>query len=167
MIRQLGVRRRTQVYHLIAALALLWGLVGLHTAMAADSPYHEQVEGLSVYLGILPAALVERRHPAVHPEGEMHGGPARGRHAHHVMVAVFDEETGRRVEDLEVEARVTPIGRAPITRQLEPMTMFDTITYGNYFNLSVSGPHQIRISLSRPGADQPSIVEFAYDHRAQ
>jgi hypothetical protein len=160
-----GVPKRVKLfYRLMLAVVVLLGL-GVTSAMAADSPYHGQVDGLSVYLGVLPAALVERRHPAAHPEGAMHGGPPRGQHVYHVMVAVFDDETGERVEDLEVEARVTPLGRAAIARRLEPMSMADTITYGNYFNLATSGPHQIRVSLSRREATRPSTVEFSYDHR--
>jgi hypothetical protein len=163
-----GVPERLKYfYRLMLAVVMLWGLGGVPSAMAADSPYHRQVDGLSVYLGVLPAALVERRHPAAHPEGAMHGGPPRGQHAYHVMVSVFDDETGERVEDLEVEARVTPLGRAAIARRLEPMSMADTITYGNYFNLATSGPHRIRVSLSRHGVADRSTVEFTYDHRLQ
>jgi hypothetical protein len=160
-------RKLKHFYCLALTVTVLWGLGGFQSAMAADSPYHRQVDGLSVYLGVLPAALVERRHPAAHPEGAMHGGPPRGQHAYHVMVSVFDDETGERVEDLEVEARVTPLGRAAIARRLEPMSMADTITYGNYFNLATSGPHRIRVSLSRHGVADRSTVEFTYEHRLQ
>jgi hypothetical protein len=158
---------RMRAHRLILAAAVLWSMGALGPAVAADSPFHRSADGLSVYLGVLPAAMVEPRHPAAHPEAEMHGGAPSGRHAYHVMVSVFDESTGERVEEIEVEAAVTPLGRATITRPLEPMTMAETVTFGNYFNLATSGLHQIRVTLSGQQAPQPTIVEFSYDHRAQ
>jgi hypothetical protein len=160
-----GLAVRIRAHAWMLTMTLLWGVGGLHAASAADSAYHRQVDGLSIYLGVLPAALVERRHPGTEIAG--HGRSPRGHQVYHLMVAVFDEESGERVEDLDVEARVIPLGGPAVSRPLEPMTIGDTVTYGNYFDMAAPGPHEVRVSLLRPGRARPSIVEFPYDHRPQ
>jgi hypothetical protein len=119
-----------------------------------------------VYLGVLPAAMIQG-HPGGHPEETMHGGMPRGRHAYHVVAAVFDAATGERVEDAVVEARAAEPGLAGVTRRLEPMLIADTVTYGNYFQLSGDGPYRIDLSITRPGLATPIIVEFTYEHRTR
>ena len=49
------------------------------------------VDGLTVYLGVVPAA-VTRAHPPGHTERTMHGGIAKpGMHDVHLLVAVFNQ----------------------------------------------------------------------------
>jgi ubiquinone/menaquinone biosynthesis C-methylase UbiE len=64
------------------------------------------------------------------------------------------------------------IGGAPargtrriITRRLEPMLIAETVTYGNYFQLSGEGPYRIDLSITRPGSATAVKVEFTYEHR--
>jgi len=155
-------RESTSLLVLVAALA--WALAGVNTATAADTRDHKAAGGLSVYLGVLPAAMIQG-HPKDHPEEAMHGGVPRGRHAYHVMAAVFDADSGERSEDARVEARVMPLGLAGVTRRLQPMVIADTITYGNYFIMRGDGPYQIRISVTPAGAAQPVVLEFSYEHQ--
>lgn len=162
-------RQRTVLLALMAALA--WALTGLIPATAADTRDHKTAGGLSVYLGVLPAAMIQG-HPKDHPEEAMHGGAPRGRHAFHVMVAVFDAESGDRIEDATVEASVASIGDAAahlpgVTRRLESMVIADTVTYGNYFTMRGDGPYRIRFSVTPAGATQPVVLEFSYDHRTR
>jgi hypothetical protein len=146
---------------------LAWPLVGSDVAQAADRWNHETAYGLSVYLGVLPAAMVARAHPADHPEIEMHDGPPPGRHDQHVSVAIFNVATGERVEDATVEARVAPLGLAAVARPLEPMAIADTITYGNYFAMREDGRYWIRILVTPAGAARTVPLEFSYDHRTR
>lgn len=157
------MRRESTLLFMLAA-TLLWTLTGINPAMAADTGDRKTAGGLSVYLGVLPAAMIQG-HPKDHPEEAMHGGIPRGRHVFHVMAAVFDAESGDRIEDAAVEARVTPLGLAGVTRRLQPMVIADTVTYGNYFTMRGDGPYRIRFSVTRAGAVQPIVLEFSYDHR--
>ncbi len=56
----------------------------------ALSGYSGTVEGVTVYLGVLPSAML-RRHPPDHAESSMHDGPSAARGEHHVLIshAVF------------------------------------------------------------------------------
>jgi hypothetical protein len=111
-------------------------------------------DGLTVYLGVLPAAMIQG------PEEAMHGGVPSGRHSYHIVVAVFDATTGARVEDAVVEARVAGLGLAGVTRRLEPMLIAETVTYGNYFELSGDANYRVYLSITRPGSATPIKVEF-------
>ncbi len=54
------------------------------------------VDGVAIYLGVMPAQIVQG-HPKEHPEVGMHGGaPTRGDRVH-VVVALFDNATGGRI----------------------------------------------------------------------
>jgi hypothetical protein len=140
-------------------------LSSVTTGAAADDSY-KTAGGLAVYLGVLPAAMIQG-HPRGHPEEAMHGGVPSGRHAYHVVAAVFDAATGERIEDAVVEARVGEPGLARVTRQLEPMLIADTVTYGNYFQLSGDAPYRIDLSITRPGLATPVSVEFTDEHRTR
>lgn len=53
---------------------------------------------MTAYLGVFPGALIQG-HAAGHEEPVMHGGVPLSEHAYHVMAAVFDAGSGRRLED--------------------------------------------------------------------
>ena len=59
--------------------------LALGPALADDG--YRSVDGLAVYLGIVPAAVV-RGHPTAHAESSMHGGAGTARHQQHIVVAV-------------------------------------------------------------------------------
>lgn len=124
------------------------------------------VDGLAVYLGGLPAAMIQG-HSADHPEVAMHGGIPRGPHIFHIMVALFDAKSGDRIEDAGVEAQVSPPGLAGTTRWLEAMAIVGTITYGIYFRLDPSGPYRIRLAITPRGARPSVSLEFTYEHDIQ
>ncbi|MBX3497700.1 MAG: hypothetical protein KF769_15810 [Parvibaculum sp.] len=134
-------------------------------AAAAPNDSHKVEHGLAVYIGVLPAAMIQG-HAVDHEKTPMHGGVPRGRNAHHLTVAIFDARTGSRIENASVQARVFPLGLAGTTRTLNPMTIVGTVTYGNYFALA-DGPYRIRLAISLPGQSQPVNMEFDYDHPAR
>ncbi|MDP1702751.1 MAG: hypothetical protein Q8L53_17575 [Aestuariivirga sp.] len=120
---------------------------------------------------MLPAEMVWG-HPKDNAEEAMHGGVPRGRHAFHVMAAVFEAENGARIENATVEASVTPVAYAAahvpgVTRRLEPMAIAGTVTYGNYFTMRGDGPYRIVLTISQAEAGKPLILEFSYDHRTR
>lgn len=104
---------------------------------------------------------------ADHPEGVMHGGVSSGEHAYHVVVAVFDSETGERIEDATVEADVAPLGLGPVHRQLDRMVIADAATYGNYFTMRGDGFYKISLSITASRFPNPVVLEFTYEHRTR
>lgn len=130
---------------------------------AATASEHRVVDGVSIYVGIVPAEVV-RRHPRGHPESEMHGGPQAGEHAYHLIIALFDEQTDKRISDARVSAAISEINHPGHQRKLEPMLIAGTIAYGNYFDLPGSGPYRIVVQIRRLG--QPGVIEaeFLFKH---
>jgi hypothetical protein len=150
----------------VSAAVILWVVVAVISIAAAQSGDQKTVGGISVYLGILPAAMVQG-HPKGHAEQAMHDGVPRGRDAYHVMAAVFDAANGKRIENANVEARVSPIGLAGVARTLEPMQIAGTVTYGNYFTIQPNEPYRILISIARDGETKPITLEFSHEHRTR
>ena len=164
------MRREKTLLFLLAA-SLLWALTAPGHTFAADDGNHKTAGGLAVYLGVLPAAMVQG-HSKDRPEETMHGGVPRGRHAFHVVAAVFEVENGARIEHAAVEASVTPLADAiahvaGVTRRLEPMVIAGTVTYGNYFTMRGDGPYRIAVAIHRAEAAKPVTLEFTYDHQTR
>lgn len=157
--------RRTLGFDLRAArwiaLAACAAVIALSPAAYAAGDVRT-VGGYTIYLGVVPAAIVQGHHPPEHPEHRMHGGVPRGRDQHHVMVAVFDTASGARIDDALVTATVGVPGLAPVRKRLEPMAIAGAMSYGNYFALSPTGPYRIELHIGRPGAVRPIVATFTY-----
>jgi hypothetical protein len=118
---------------------------------------HQTVSGIEIYLGVLPAAIVGG-HPREHPEAEMHGGaPGSG---YHVMVALFDAKTGKRITDARVNAKVVAPSLYTVGKQLGPMTVAGSLTYGNYFNMLRGETYRIDLEIRRRGA--PGVIHATF-----
>jgi hypothetical protein len=133
-------------------------------AAVANDNLSKVVDGVTIYVGIVPAEIV-RGHPKEHPEGAMHGGVPLGAEQYHVMVALFDAKTGQRITDADVKASVAGVGMTGSPVTLEPMKIADTITYGNYFNMSGYGPFRIVLQIKRP--DVARVIEARFEHKHQ
>lgn len=120
------------------------------------------VGGITFYMGILPSEMVVG-HPKEHPESSMHGGARVRSSRYHIVVALFDQASGRRITDAEVHARVTPLGMAGEEKVLESMPIGEALSFGNYFTMSGKGPFRIAIRVRRP--DATGQVEAVFEHR--
>lgn len=128
-------------------------------ASAAESSYSRVADGVAVYFGIVPAELV-RGHPPEHPEGQMHGGVPVGEN--HVMVALFDDKTGKRITRAEVTATITGPGSFNAKKKLEPMIIAGAATFGNYFSMLGPGPYRIEVRIRLPGAARELRTTFTW-----
>lgn len=134
------------------------------TASAADSATHKVVQGVAIYLGVLPAEMI-LGHPKPHTEAQMHDGVPTGKHQYHVTVSLFDAASGKRISGAKVTARVYEIHLAGTQKKLEPMLIADTISYGNYFNMPyANNPYRIRVQIELPGVAGVIETEFEYQH---
>ena len=133
------------------------------SAAAAATEYEKHADGLVVYMGVMPAEVLRGRSDTDHL-ATMHGGLPWGSGSHHIIMSVFDEATRRQLDDATVEASVGQLGRGETRRQLEPMKIANTTTYGNFFPMAGSGPFLVRVSIRRAGQDHPTQVQFKYAH---
>lgn len=152
-----------QLRRLLYALGMALTGLAAGPLQAADPGQYRIADGFSVYLGVLPAQMVAG-HPPGHPEATMHDGAPAGEHSYHLMIAVFEADSGARVSDLEATARVSALGLVGPRRTLEPMEIAGAITFGNYFELSGGGPYRIDVEFRRVGAAEPVQVRFEYAH---
>lgn len=144
----------------LAGVALLF----LTVAYAADSSLNKMVNGVAIYLGVIPAEIV-LGHPKSHTEAEMHGGVPAGQHQNHVVVALFDNATGKRISAAKVSAWVHEINLAGTRKKLEPMLIAGTVSYGNYFNMpATNNPYRIQVRIELPGVAGATEAQFDYQH---
>lgn len=128
-------------------------------APAVEPSYRQVVDGVAIYFGILPAELV-RGHPPEHPESGMHGGTPVGEN--HIMVALFEEKTGRRIAAAGVTARLTGNRGLDVRKKLEPMVVAGAASYGNYFYMPGVGPYRIKLTIRLPGAAREIHTTFTW-----
>jgi len=156
--------KASQLKTLFCAAVLSIAALAASAAFAADSATHKVVHGVAIYLGVLPAEMI-LGHPKPHTEAEMHGGVPAGQHQHHVVVALFDNASGKRISGAKVSARVHEINLAGTQKKLEPMLIAGTVSYGNYFNMPVtSNPYRIRVLIELPGVAGVIEAQFDYQH---
>lgn len=151
-------------------LVLAWSLVMLLSAgsvaaaagVVNDDPNVEIADGIAVYLGVMPAAIV-RGHSPTHVERTMHGGPPRSSVERHVVIALFDAKTFERITDAEITASVEGLGHVGrTTKKLERMDIADAPTFGGYFPFQGSDKFTIRLEIKTAKRAKPTIVEFNY-----
>ncbi len=142
------------------AFALAGIVLGVAAAApTADTAYRRVMDGVAVYFGIVPAELV-RGHPQAHPEGLMHGGVPVGEN--HIMVALFEDKTGKRITRAEVTATITGPDRFKMTKKLEPMIVAGAASYGNYFSMPGPGPYRIALRIRTPGIGHDIEAVFTW-----
>ena len=141
---------------MIAAAAIL---VLATSAPARSADLSKTVDGVTFYVGVIPAEIV-RGHPAEHSESTMHGSVPAG--SRHIVVALFDAETGERITDAQVSARVEQLGLSAEHKDLDPMQIAGTVSYGNFYAMPGGEIFKIRVIVKRKGGSRRIEAEFEY-----
>lgn len=113
-------------------------------------------EGVVLYWGLMPAAVVSQKHALE----EMHGVvPKDGGQNHHLVVALFNAD-GKRIQDAVVRAQLHEVGIVDSTpKYLTPMDIDGQASYGQLFSTAKDGPYQFRVLVKLPS--RPTDIEFA------
>lgn len=131
-------------------------------AVVLDDPYTRSADGITAYLGVVPASLV-RGHPSTHPEGAMHGGTRGASYERHILVALFDSKSFKRITEAEVTATVEGLGHiGRVTKKLERMNIADAPTFGEFFSMPGSDIYSIRLEIVAAGYPKPVTIRFSY-----
>ena len=80
-------------------------------------------------------------------------------HLYHIVVALFNHQTGKRITSATVQATVASLGMTGETKQLEPMHE-DVISYGNYFTMYPSSSYTIKVSITHPDNGKKLVAHF-------
>ena len=133
------------------------------TASAAEQAQRRIVKGVVVYLNVMPAEILQEK-LADHTDQKMHDGAPAGGHVYHVMVALFDEASGRRLGNAEVALDVADIFEPGKHVKLEPMGVGGILVYGNYVDLPGTGPYRLTVLARLQGMPDTIEAEFSYQH---
>jgi len=97
-------------------------------AIAADSEHHRRVSDEDFYLAVIPAEITQG-------SAGMQSRFKKHETRYHIIVSIFDSQTGKRITDARVQASVSAPDDsiAKQHKSLEPMLIMDAASYGNYF----------------------------------
>lgn len=135
-------------------------------APAAPAPrsdgMHKVIGGTSIDLGIVAAETIRAQHPKPDVESSMHGGIPGGKAFYHVNISLRDVATNAEIRDAEVKVSIASPVTGGETKQLEPMAIRDSLSYGNYFRMPGKVPYTIIVQVRRPGSPQDLEAKFAF-----
>jgi len=130
-------------------------------APARSSQEYQVVEGMNVYLGVVPAKVI-REHAGDYP-ASVSATPS-GSDQRYVTIALFDAKSGQRITDAVVTARVAAGTQASAEKSLKAVTVAGSLTYGEYFPMG-GGTYKITVHIYRPGSS--SVAETEFQHKTQ
>ena len=146
--------------------ALFFSLMVFSTAASAiHLGQTKTVDGVAIYLGLVPAAVM-RQNPDIYPAHEPSKIPS-SKHVHHVMLALFDGPGGERITDAIVTARVAPLALAGPTKTLDPTVVAGALTYCNFFRRSPSDTTVIQVEIRRPDVLRMIQARFVIEPHAE
>ena len=116
----------------------------------------------TVYFGVVPGDVI-RAHPEDYPR-KAYGVPPSAPAQYYVTVALFDSASGARIQNAAVKARVATAAGAGPEKTLQPITIADSVSYGNYFAMGGTGPYKIAVQVKRAGSLDPIQAQFEYTH---
>ena len=123
-------------------------------------------ESTIVFLGVVPAT--QTRDYASERAGDMRmgGAVANDINSIHLVVALFDHGTRKRITDAKVSARFLGERGQKWSVMLKPMTMNGAMTYGAYSNMGGNNSASIFIDVTRPFGlrTQNLTARFEYSH---
>ena len=124
---------------------------------AVSDPTHKLVQGIDIYLGVLPAEVMRGRHSGA--DGKMKMDIPTGVGYFHVSVVLRDNSTKAEIKGAQVEARVANLMTGD-TRKLEAASINNTTNYSNFFQMPGKDPYTVTLQIRRPGAPTPIEAKF-------
>jgi len=104
------------------------------------------VDGIAIYIGIMPAALI-RGHSNNSIEQAMHNGKPSSQKSVHLVVSLFNDKTGARIENAKISGSIMELGIKAQKKELEIMYIADTFSYGNFFTMPSNNFYHIKLLI--------------------
>ena len=150
------VELRSAIVYMMNPVVMVYG----KRDPGAGGQDYRVVDGTTVYFGAISADVI-RGNRNEYPE-KVYGASPIGPDQFYVTIALFDVNSGKRVPDAAVRARVSTATASGPEKALEPLTLADSSTYGNYFAMGGTGPFEVTVTFRRPGAPDTSQARFQY-----
>lgn len=157
-------KARKVFWIILLAVVGMPALAGEAVSVAPED--YQVVDGVAIYAGVMPAQII-RGHADQHEERLMHGGVPAGSDSNHLVIALFDAASGRRIEDALVAAAVAEPDGNLEWKTLGPMRIAGTITYGNYFAIPQTGTYLIHTRINISGRAASIDAVFSHRHMAR
>ncbi len=123
----------------------------------------KRVAGLVVYLDIQPAAMAANWEGFHRSTGsETTTSTARPDLDRHLVVVVYDDRTGKRVNDANIDvvvSREKPTDRS-YTYSLDRMALGADASYGKVVTMKPSALYEFKVQIRRAGKSEPVSVLF-------
>lgn len=139
---------------------------GTPSAKAAPrgaGPHRVTADGVDVYFGIVAAERM-RSYPKGSPEAALHGGVPSGSGYYHVNVSLFEAADQSQIKGATVELEMEQVGLSRERRDLEPVTIGDSASYGAYVRMVPKRPYVFLVRARKPGSSQ--AIEARFEERA-
>lgn len=150
------LRRISQISILACLLMLL--AVPAGAQQQDDAGRHQVIEGVSVYLGVLPIQMAKNESDELNLPGKVYKEEQR----YYVLLAMFDGQTGRRIVKANIKAKVQALGGLDFSeKKLKPIHIEKLISFGNYFHMPDPDLYKIDFTIGLPGK-QPIVAHFVY-----
>ena len=151
---------RTARFRLIA-FVLAAGVAA--SGSAAEQLEFRKITGeFSVYLAVMPVELIAGPQLAPVPGATPYQPPA-AKDTHHVMVSIFEYQSGRRVA-AAVAARVAPLGFSGLRKTLEPTAVGSAQVFANTFPMIGRGPFRVDVEFLASNTQKPGRARFYFTH---
>jgi len=149
-----------QLFRLIRCVLCAILLLAVPTAFAAqDAGRHQVIEGISIYLGVLPIQMAQNEADELNLPSKVYKEKQR----YYVLFAMFDQASGKRIVNASVKARVQALGGLDFSeKELKPIHIEKLISYGNYFHMADPDLYHITLWITRPGSGKPVSGRFDY-----
>ena len=147
--------RQSLLHFRCGSTALVASLLVVSAGVAHAQERTERA-GVVLFRGLVPSAVVSQQHAVE----ELHGGrPAGGGKINHLVVALFDAKTARRIENAVVRAELSESGvvAAP-AKYLPPMPVNGEASHGQLFGMVHDGAYRFRVTVKLP--DRPDELQF-------
>jgi hypothetical protein len=135
----------------------LWA-VALMCLMSAGALAQARIErdGVVLCWGLMSSAGFSQQYAME----ELHGGkPIYGGKIHHLVLALFDAKSGRRIDGAIVRAQLSEPGIVDGPAKYVPlMTVYDRASYGQLFGMVENGPYRFKVMVKLP--DRPKQIEY-------
>lgn len=148
----------------ITLTLILFGILNLNL-QAADYSLNTVENGVAIYLGVLPAEMLEG-----HKSQTMHGDIPVGLLRYHIAVALFDDKSGKRLTNALIRVKLLDSKGRMFNESvfLEPMYTLEKLLYGNYISLNKIGePYKIMLDIEFPDRRYEKIeviVDYPFVH---
>ena len=154
------------LYH--SSLTILFRLLCICCALLAMPPAqaqqenlerHQVIDGISVYLGVLPIQMARNESDELNLPDKVY----KLSHRYYVLIAMFDSESGRRIVNARVNAKVAALGGLDFSeKQLEPIHIEKMVSFGNYFHMADADVYKINVTINMPARDKTVVANFVY-----